>query len=345
MSAGFGVARRVARARLPIPDSRSGRVNAVLRLVAWLVAVALVALPVVALLRGWIGSEQWPLRTLRAQGPFERVDDAQVRRMLLPYARRGFFAVDLRAAQGAVAALPWVEHAEVRKRWPDVLEVRITEHRPYARWGRERLLSERGRLFAARGTPVPAGLPRLGGPDARVRDVVELYQQSRELFAPMGLRVDGVELDARGSWSVSLVNRAGGGGATRVLVGRNEARGRIDRFVRLLPQLLAMPGRRIEQADLRYTNGFALTWSKPGIGSGEPGAAGAPAAPTRPARLHAPTATLRPRSGQARPVAGALPIPHSPHPARAYARSFGSPRHALQRMSRAWPLTPIPGLT
>ena len=29
----------------------------------------------------------------------------------------------------------------------------------------------------------------------------------------------------------------------------------------LLPQLLATPGRRIELADLRYTNGFALTWA------------------------------------------------------------------------------------
>ena len=234
--------------------------NAMLRLAGWLLALALVALPVVAVLRGWIATDHWPLTRLRASGDFERVDPVQVRRALAPYAKRGFFGVDLNAAQSAVAALPWVEQAEVRKRWPDVLEVRVVEHRPFARWGRDRLLSQRGVVFAARGADVPAALPQLAGPDTRVREVVDLYQQSRELFGPMGMNVRAVELDARGSWSVTLLDRTHAGAATRVVVGRNEARARIGRFVRLLPQLLAHPERRIERADLRYTNGFSLTW-------------------------------------------------------------------------------------
>ena len=263
--------------------------NAMLRLVAWLVAVALVALPVVALLRGWIGADQWPLRTLRAQGEFERVDATQVRRTLLPYAKRGFFAVDLRSAQAAVATLPWVEHAEVRKRWPDVLEVRITEHRPYAHWGADRLLSVQGRLFAARGAHVPAGLPRLGGPEARVREVVDLYQQSREMFTPVGMTVHGLQLDPRGSWSVRLLDRAHGGAVTDVVVGRSEARARMDRFVRLLPQLLLNPERRIVRADLRYTNGFSLTWARDPAATGAAGALPGPrATPVTPDAAGAP---------------------------------------------------------
>ncbi len=296
--------------------------NAMLRLAAWLVAVALVALPVVAVLRGWIGAEQWPLRTLRAQGEFEYVDAARVRGTLLPYAKHGFFAVDLQAAQAAVAALPWVERAEVRKRWPDVLEVRITEHRPYAHWGADRLLSQRGRLFSARGAKVPRGLPRLGGPEARTREVVELYQQTRELFVPVGMVVEGVELDPRGSWSVRLRDRANGGAPTRVIVGRNEARARIGRFVRLLPQLLATPGRRVELADLRYTNGFALTWAQvPESANGKPGA-----------RASSPPSAVpaNPRvRDEARAPLAAHPRAASRYPVRAAARS----------------LTPIPELS
>lgn len=235
--------------------------NAMLRLAAWLIAVALVALPVVAVLRGWIGTDRWPLTHLRATGQFVRVDASLVQRTLLPYAKRGYFAVDLQGAQAAVAKLPWVDQARVHKRWPDVLEVRITEHRPFARWGQDRLLSERGALFAARGAKVPAGLPLLDGPPARSREVVELYQQTRALFAPTGMNVVSVALDPRGSWSVTLADRARAGAATEVIVGRNEARARIGRFVRLLPQLLVNPERRIERADLRYTNGFALTWA------------------------------------------------------------------------------------
>ena len=152
----------------------------------WAVAIALVALPVVAVLNGWIGAERWPLRTLRVNDGLERVDTARLRDTLLPYASSGFFAVRLDQARAAIAQLPWVEHAEVRKRWPDVLEVRITEHRPFARWGEDRLLSEQGRLFPVAGIEVPEGLPQLAAADARVPDVVALYNASRSTAATAG---------------------------------------------------------------------------------------------------------------------------------------------------------------
>jgi cell division protein FtsQ len=230
-------------------------VNALLRLVGWILALALVALPVVAVLNGWIGANHWPLKKLRVTGEFARVDGVLLQKTLMPYAQRGFFAVDLAAAQNAVAQLPWVEHAEVSKRWPDVLEVRVYEHRPFARWSGGRLLSEQGKLFPAKGVEVPKGLPQLGGPDARVPEVVALYNESRALFAPIGVEVRMVEMDARGSWTLGLDNGA------QVVVGRSEARARIGRFVRLMPQLLAQQAQVLKRADLRYTNGFALTWA------------------------------------------------------------------------------------
>lgn len=230
--------------------------NALLRILAWTIAVALVALPVVAVLNGWIAAERWPLRTLRVQGALQQVDERALRDTVLPYAKPGFFAVDLEQAQVAVARLPWVERAEVRKRWPDVLEVRVVEHKPFARWGDDRLLSEHGRLFPLRDLRAPRNLPRLAGPDARVADVVALYNESRALFASSGSDVRALALDRRGSWSLTLGNGA------EVVVGRSDARPRLARFARLLPQLLSQHAeQRLARADLRYTNGFALSWS------------------------------------------------------------------------------------
>ncbi len=228
--------------------------NALLRIVGWVLAVALVVLPVVAVLNGWVGANHWPLTRLQATGEFHRVDGTLLRQTLLPYAQRGFFAVDLDAAQDAVAKLPWVETAEVRKRWPDVLEVRVVEHRPFARWGADRLLSEHGRLFPAKGITAPRDLPQFDGPETRTHDVVELYNESRELFSKVGVDVHEVDLDPRGSWTLGLSNGA------VVVVGRTEARARLARFVRLLPQLLTQNTQQLARADLRYTNGFALTW-------------------------------------------------------------------------------------
>ena len=230
--------------------------NAALRILAWTLALLLVTLPVVAVVNGWIGAGHWPLRTLRVEGRLQRVDAQRLRATVLPYAAKGFFAVRLADAQAAVARLPWVERAEVRKRWPDVLEVSIVEHRPFARWGNDRLLSQHGRLFPSQGA-MPAGLPLLDGPDSRVADVVALYNESRALFAPSGLDVRALRLDPRGSWSLVLSN------GTDVIVGSSEARLRLARFARLMPQLLSQKQLPLVRADLRYTNGFALSWPSP----------------------------------------------------------------------------------
>lgn len=234
--------------------------NTLLRIVAWLLALALVALPVVAVVNGWIGTERWPLTRLRVHGEFKRVDAAQLRQAVLPHAQRGFFAVRLQEAQDAVERLPWVEHAEVRKRWPDTLEVEVSEHRPFARWAQDRLLSEEGRLFPTPQRLDVSALPQFGGPDSQVKEVVALYNESTQLFAPLGLQVRTLVMDRRGSWSLQLSN------GTDVVIGRADARPRLGRFARMLPQLLARQTQVLQRADLRYTNGFALSWSeKPGL--------------------------------------------------------------------------------
>ena len=48
-----------------------------------------------------------------------------------------------------------------------------------------------------------------------------------------------------------------------VVLGRSDPGARLARFAPMLPQLAAQnPHRRLVRADLRYTNGFALTWAK-----------------------------------------------------------------------------------
>ncbi len=277
--------------------------NALLRILAWTIAVALIALPVVALVKGWIGAERWPLRTLRINDDLQQVDVQRVRETVLPYAGRGFFAVRLNDAQDAVARLPWVEQAQVRKRWPDVIEVHVVEHRPFARWGRDRLLSEQGRLFPLAGIELPRALPRLQGPDSRVAEVVAMYNESRVMFAPTGRDVRVLGMDERGSWRLLLSD------GTDVVIGSQEPRLRLARFARLLPQLLEQQMQPMRRADLRYTNGFTIDWSQaPRAGNGESKTGHAGTASTTVAAVVADRLTAR------RIRSPALPLLQSPFP-------------------------------
>jgi cell division protein FtsQ len=237
----------------------------VFRLLAWALALALLALPLVALLNGWFAAERWPLRSLEVQAEFDRVSAHQIRAAVAPHLDRGFFAVDLNQIRRVVEQIPWVEHAEVRKRWPDVLELRVVEHQAVALWGSDRLLSRAGELFMVPGASELQGLIRLSGPDGRQQEVAAFAAYAKRVFGGSGLAISEVHLSSRGSWRLVL------GQGQQVTIGRERPQERLARFASALPALLERHGAAFVSADLRYSNGFALRWPQtrndPGAGT------------------------------------------------------------------------------
>ncbi|QYR52677.1 cell division protein FtsQ/DivIB [Lysobacter soyae] len=230
--------------------------NAPARLTVGLIAIALIAMPLLLVLSGVVGSSRFPLRTLRVEGQVTREHALELQRALAPHAKKGFFAIRVPETQQDVARLPWIDKVEVRKRWPDVIEVQITENNPFAFWGKDQLVSTRGTLYPrSKGIALPKGMPQLDGDPRYVGAALALYAKSQDLFAATGNRVRALNADARGSWSLTLQN------GVQVVVGRHDAESRIARFAGILPKLAAeQPNRVLERADLRYTNGFALRW-------------------------------------------------------------------------------------
>lgn len=230
--------------------------KALFRLTAWTLAIALVVLPVAAVLNGWIGGERWPMRHLRVSGEFNLVSDQQVRETVLPNVNNGYFAVNLEQVRQNIAVLPWVKQVDVRKRWPDRLEVTVAEYKPLARWGEKKLLAENGEIFT-----IPKNaklkLPLFVGPDANTSDMMSFYSYAKPLFLGMGLQVQSIHVSARGSWSLTLSD------GLEIEVGRGEPQQRLARFARLMPQIKNDElKRQLIRADLRYTNGFALSWKQ-----------------------------------------------------------------------------------
>ena len=226
----------------------------VLKVLAWGIAITLVLLPVIGVLNGWFAAERWPVRYLKVDAEFNHVSAEQIRAATAAHLGTGFFALDLDRVRASVAALPWVEHVEARKRWPDTLELRIVEREPFARWGENRLIGRDGALFSAPGAESIQGLPHLVGPDDALDDVLAFYQRSTRLFSGTGLSVGGVSLSARGGWTLTLTSGA------VIDIGRERTNERLQRFVDVLPRLVAGHSGGFAHADLRYANGFAVRW-------------------------------------------------------------------------------------
>lgn len=227
----------------------------VLKLLAWGIALTLVLLPVVGVLNGWFAADRWPVRYLRVDAEFNHVSAEQIRAATAAHLGTGFFAIDLDRVRASVAALPWVERVEVRKRWPDTLEVRVLEREPFARWGANRLVSHDRTLFSAPGAESIQGLPNLAGPDDALDTVVDFYDACTRLFTGTGLAVTGVTLSARGGWTLALA-----GGAV-IELGRERTQERLRRFVDIWPRIAPAHGAAFDRADLRYANGFAVRWT------------------------------------------------------------------------------------
>jgi cell division protein FtsQ len=233
------------------------------RLIAWCLAIALVALPVVGVLNGWFAASRWPVTKLTVQAEFRHVEAPQIRAAVLPHLGKGFFAMDLDDVQQAVAALPWVASVEASKRWPDTLLLRVIERKPFARWNGNRLIDRQGEAFDVPGAEAYAALPDLRGPDDQMSDVVGFYAAALKAFAGTHLKIAGVTLTGRGSWTLATA-----GGARIVLGDGTQAGPRLRRFLDAYPQVVAGHADPFVYADLRYTNGFAVKWPVPAATTG-----------------------------------------------------------------------------
>jgi cell division protein FtsQ len=185
-----------------------------------------------------------------------------LRANVAPVLKGNFFTVNLKAAQGAFEQVPWVREARVRREYPNSLRVLLKEHVAEAFWGPDTgtgLVDNMGKVFEANlGELDREGLPRLQGPEGSAPRMLQMYRLLGPALEPLDMTLDGLVLDARGSWQLRLDNdaviEAGGGGTEDVLQ-------RVQRFVRTLPQITSQYKRTaeaLESADLRYDDGYAL---------------------------------------------------------------------------------------
>ena len=191
----------------------------------------------------------FPLRDLQLTGDVAHVTHEQVEAVVTSELRGNFFTVDLTQARVAFEKLPWVRKVNVRRQWPDRLQVTVEEHRPFARWGSTALVSAQGEVFEA---AINTTLPVLTGPDGSAPDVVSHFQEFDRALDPAGRYIVQITLSARRAWVLKLDD------GTVLELGRDNLESRLAGFVAAYGRTVARLPRPSTYIDLRYTNGFAV---------------------------------------------------------------------------------------
>ena len=167
---------------------------------------------------------------------------------------RSFFATDLSDIKESLEQRPWVESAAVKRVWPDRLQIDVREKKPLAYWNSNRLVSRNGELFAPPNPEVAGRLPRLAGPDERVKEVIDMARTMSDTLTGHNLGFAGLSLEQRGAWTLTLAN------GIEVVLGRDQVEARFERFVTVYQERLASRSDEVRRVDARYSNGVAVQW-------------------------------------------------------------------------------------
>ena len=213
-----------------------------------LLAAAAGLLVLYSVIRFAIAQPVFAMREIRLGGSTAHVTLAQVEAIVQSDVHGTFFTLDLARLRGAFEKLPWVRKVDIRRAWPDRIDVVIEEHQPLARWGDEGLVNRQGEVFkAAYGTSLPVFV----GPEGTSREVALQYDMLRRAFSSIGREPVQVQLSQRRAWRVQLDD------GMILEIGREQMESRLGRFLSAYPHTLAPLARRIDYVDLRYANGFA----------------------------------------------------------------------------------------
>jgi cell division protein FtsQ len=191
----------------------------------------------------------FPLREIRVVGDVGHVTNEQVAAVIARELRGNFFTVDLAHAREAFEKLPWVRKVNVRRQWPDRLEVAVEEHQPLARWGSTALVNAHGEVFEA---AISSTLPVFFGPEGTATEVVARYGEFDRLVAPIGRKVVLITLSARRAWQLRLDD------GMVLQLGRENLEARLAGFVSAYQRTVARMPQPPSHVDLRYSNGFAV---------------------------------------------------------------------------------------
>lgn len=195
-----------------------------------------------------------PVKYIRTGGVFQYLSQDEIKKTVLPLVQDGFLSTDMQAVHNAVAKLPWVKDVSVKRVWPDAIDIRVSEKTAYARWGDNSLITEEAVIFSPRNVDQFLMLPKVSGPERQEKKVLEIMKGLMTALEDQSMVLTEFEINNRGSWKIRLAN------GMEIMLGREDQLNKLQRFFRTLPVLGKEQVGAIAIADLRYPNGYAVTW-------------------------------------------------------------------------------------
>lgn len=196
-----------------------------------------------------------PVRSVEVVGALLPAEAADVERRLTEFKPSRLLSTDLRALRNHLLELPWPRSVQIRRLWPDTIEIRITRNFLVAKWGALGHLTATGELV--RGLEREPEVPVFDCAVASPREALETYRHLQDIASEDGLEIRALAQNAFGEWQLTLSN------GVRAHLGADLLRSRVQRFLRLHRHLAEVNPKAVRYFDLRYTHGAAVRFEEP----------------------------------------------------------------------------------
>lgn len=237
-------------------DSTLRRLGHLVRL---LTGLSLVLGVMTAMTYGTWQALQVPVERVVVTGDLRHVSRQRLTESVNDSLSGGFLGVDLQKIRAAVEGLPWIYRVNIKRQWPNSLEIQVVEQLPIARWGEDAYLNHTGELFEPGTRAADQELARLAGPAGSQGLLMQHYKLIQDGLQPLGLQVEHLTMDSRGGLRAQL------NGGSELVFGRGDVTAKVQRFAVVFRSQLAHRAGQLRTIDLRYSHGVAVAWAEPAI--------------------------------------------------------------------------------
>jgi len=166
----------------------------------------------------------------------------------------GILSTDIVDVAAALHNLSWPRSAQVRRVWPDKLEVDVTKVTLIARWQTDRYLTSTGSIVKV---PVPVNnLPLLDCAIATPVEAMEMYGMLRDIAAAQSLVLTELGQNRIGEWQIRFTS------LLTVNLGAEKVVERMHRFAHTYRSAAALGTGTLAYVDTRYPNGVAIRFNE-----------------------------------------------------------------------------------
>ena len=198
-----------------------------------------------------------PVTSIAVGGELNNIDRTKLESLLTSLVNQRFFEMDIDTLALKIEQIPWVSAVQIRKQWPNQVEVLVSERLPVARWGSVGLVDSDGEVFSSDGARSEfSALPVLNGIGKTDPVVIEKFKKIRPIFAEKNIVIERLSHSNTSNWSMKVA------GGPEMVFGRQQFEKRLERFFVLWNNFTAEQRNNISAMDFRYSNGVAVSQRK-----------------------------------------------------------------------------------